>query len=92
MSMKTGNREPIWDRAEHVPSGWDRAADSARGPQDKVISYFYKKLQYHGSVNQDKRYKKQPLPQSRDILRQKGVDLNQSVDVLKERVRSREEL
>jgi hydrogenase small subunit len=92
MSMKTGNREPIWDRADHVPSAWDRAADSARGPQDKVISFFYKKLQYKGSVNQGDRNKKQPQPQSRDILRQKGIDHYESVDVLGERVKSQEEL
>jgi hydrogenase small subunit len=91
MSMKTGNREPIWDRADHVPSGWARAAGS-RGPQDKVIAYFYKKLQYRGSVNHGDRNKKQPQPQSRDILRPKGIDHYDSVDVLGERVKSQEEL
>jgi len=91
MSMKTGNREPIWDRADKVPSGWARA-HGTRGPQDKVIAYFYKKLQYNGSVNQSKRNHKQPQPQSRDILRQMGVDHYDSVDVLGERIKPQEEL
>ena len=91
MSMKTGNREPLWDNAEEVPSGWARGV-GARSGMDKMTGYFYKKLQYHGSVNHYKRQKKQPLPQSRDILRQKGIDHTQSVDVLRERVKSREEL
>jgi hydrogenase small subunit len=91
MSMKTGNREPMWDNAEEIPSAWARAPGS-RSPGDKVIAYFYKRLQYNNSVNQYKRQKQQPLPMSRDILRQKGIDHTQSVDVLRERVRSREEL
>jgi len=55
-------------------------------------AYFYKKLQYHGSVHHGKRYKKQPLPGSLDILRKNGVDLDQSVDVLGERIKPREEI
>ena len=91
MSMRTGNREPIWDVAEHVPSAWDRAHGD-RGPFDKVNQYFYKRLQYNGSVHHGKRIKKQPIPQSFDILKQKGVDQYESVDVLGERAKSREEL
>ena len=91
MSMKTGNREPLWDSAEEIPSAWARAP-GARGAGDKISAYFYKKLQYRGSVNHYARYKHQPLPQSRDILRQKGIDHYEPVDVLRERVRSREEL
>jgi len=33
-----------------------------------VSKFFYKRLQYNGSVDQGKRDKKQPLPRSRDIL------------------------
>ena len=91
MSMKQGNREPQWDKAGEIPSGWARAK-AKPGPLDKTNAFFYKKLQYHGSVNQAKRNKKQPLPASRHILRQKGVNLEQSTDVLRERVKAREEL
>ncbi len=91
MSMKSGNREPMWDNAENVPTGWGRAKGK-RDPVDKVNAYFYKKLQYRGSVNHAARNKKQPLPQSRDILTQKGVDHTRHVDVLGERIRSREEI
>ncbi len=91
MSMKTGNREPLWDNSEEVSFGWGRAHGKP-DPVDKVNAFFYKKLQYHGSVHHGKRYKKQPLPRSRDILTQKGVDPYQPVDVLGERVKSREEI
>jgi len=91
MSMKTGNRESIWDKADRVPSAWAREAGE-RGTIQKVNAYFYKKLQYHGSVHHGKRNAKQPQPQSLDILRQKGVDLEASVSVLGERVKSEEEI
>jgi len=77
MSMKIGNREPMWDKAHEVPSGWAEKHHMP-GPADKMNAFFYKKLQYRGSVNQTKRQKKQPLPQSRDILKQKGLTLSQS--------------
>lgn len=89
--MKTGNREPLWDNADEIPSAWA----AARGPRtqtDRFTAYFYKKLQYNGSTHHGNRYKKQPLPKSRDILTQKGVDHSQSVDVLREKARSREEI
>jgi len=91
MSMKTGNREPMWDNAEEIPSPW-AAAKGPRTNTDKFAAYFYKKLQYNGSTHHGNRYKKQPLPKSRDILTQKGVDHSQSVDVLREKARSREEI
>ena len=91
MSMKTGNREPMWDSAEEIPSAWARAP-GRRSQGEKITAYFYKKLQYNNSINHYARYKHQPLPQSRDILRQKGIDHYEPVDVLRERVRSREEL
>jgi hydrogenase small subunit len=91
MSMKTGNREPLWDNTEEVTSGWGRAKGK-RDPVDKVNAFFYKKLQYNRSVHHGKRYHKQPLPRSRDILTQKGVDHQASVDVLGERVKPREEI
>jgi hydrogenase small subunit len=92
MSMKTGNSEPLWDNAHEVPTGWGLAREPKQEPLDKVNIFFYKKLQYNGSVHQGKRNKKQPLPGSRDILRQKGVDLEKSTPVLGERMKSREEI
>jgi hydrogenase small subunit len=92
ISMANGNREPLWDNAGEVPSAWGRANLVVPHPMSKVNGYFYKKLQYAGSVNHAKRNKKQPLPMSRDILRQKGIDLEASVPVLQEHMISREEL
>jgi len=83
--------EPLWDNAGDVASGWG-LAQGISNPAAKVNSYFYKKLQYRGSVNHAKRNKHQPLPQSRDILRQKGVDLEASTPVLQEHLVTREEL
>jgi hydrogenase small subunit len=91
LSMRQGNREPIWDNADAVPSAWARA-HGKRTTVDKTVGYFYKKLQYHGSVDLGKRNKKQPLPKSLDILRKEGINLDQSVSVLGESARSREEL
>jgi hydrogenase small subunit len=90
MSMSTGNSTPLWDNAGEAPSAWGR--ESSKNPLLKVNSFFYKKLQYSGSVNYADRNKKQPLPQSRDILRQKGIDMNASVPVLQEHLVSREEI
>jgi hydrogenase small subunit len=91
MSMKTGNREPLWDNTEDVASGWG-LAKGKRDPVDKMNAYFYKKLQYNGSVDHGKRNHKQPVPGSLDILRKNGVDMDQSTDVLGERIKPREEI
>ncbi len=91
MSMRTGNRESLWDQTGAVPSGFG-LAHGKRTPTDRTMAYFYKKLQYHGSINHGKRYKKQPLPRSLEILRKDGIDLDQSVPVLGEAAKSREEL
>jgi hydrogenase small subunit len=91
MSMANGNNTPLWDNAGEIPSAWGRASDK-KNPVAKVNSFFYKKLQYSGSVNHAKRNKHQPLPQSRDILRQKGINLEASVPVLQEHLITREEL
>ncbi len=90
-SMKKLNREPLWDNAGETPSAWARE-QSKPSVSEKTMGFFYQKLQYHGSVHHGKRNHKQALPQSRDILRQKGLNLDQSTDVLGERVKSREEL
>jgi hydrogenase small subunit len=91
MSMKTGNREPMWDNADEVPSAF-AAAKGPRSTTDRFAAYFYKKLQYNDSPHHGKRYKNQPMPKSRDILTQKGVDHTQSVDVLREKAAPREEI
>ncbi len=91
MSMKTGNHEPLWDNTDQPSSGWG-IAHGKRDPVDRMNAFFYKKLQYRGSVHHGKRYKKQPIPGSLDVLRKNGVDLDQSVDVLGERNKSREEI
>jgi hypothetical protein len=70
--MRKLNKEPLWDKTGEVPSGWMDSQPRVTGV-DRSASFFYKKLQYNGSVNQGKRNKKQPVPQSRDILRQKGL-------------------
>jgi hydrogenase small subunit len=69
MSMQSGNSEPQWDKAGEVPSGWAGAGDG-HGAVGRANAFFYKKLQYRGSVNYAKRNKRQPLPQSRNILSQ----------------------
>ncbi len=83
LSMRKLNRETLWDQTGEVPSAW--ASEHAKPTQtDKAISYFYKRLQYHDSVDQSKRHKQQPVPNSLDILRQGGVGSDQSVGVLRE--------
>jgi len=78
LSMQGGLNEPQWDKAGEVPSGW--ADQSGPGAISRTNAFFYKKLQYHGSVNQAKRNKKQPLPQSRNILSQ-GANLQSGAGV-----------
>ncbi|MBA2792413.1 MAG: hypothetical protein H0U32_00280, partial [Thermoleophilaceae bacterium] len=92
LSMRKGLHTGIADTAHKVPSGWGLAHNGDKNPIDKANGFFYNKLQYRGSVNHMARNKRQPNPGSRDILRQKGVDLEASVDVLGERVKTREEL
>jgi hydrogenase small subunit len=72
LSMRKLNREPLWDRTGEVPSPWAEKHKKPTGT-DKTMSFFYKKLQYNNSVDQGKRLKKQPVPQSRDILSKKGI-------------------
>jgi len=87
MSMRKLNREALWDNTGEVPSAWGEQKKPS--VPDKSMAYFYKKLQYNGSVDQGKRNHKQAVPQSRDILRQKGLNPDQGVNVLHERVQSR---
>jgi hydrogenase small subunit len=92
MSMRNGNREPIWDRAGGSGTGWGLASGEFASPLDQINAHFYKNLQYRGSVHHGERNKQQPQPKSMDILRQKGIDIDDSTDVLQERMITREEL
>jgi hydrogenase small subunit len=74
LSMRSGNREPLWDQTGIVPSPWS-SEHSGPSVVDKAVGYFYKRLQYRGSVNLAKRQKHQPVPKSLDILRKEGVEL-----------------
>ena len=91
ISLANGNHTPLWDNAHEVASGWGRAFEF-KNPATRVNTFFYKKLQYSGTANHHKRNKHQPLPLSRDILRQKGIDHTASVPVLQEHLVTREEL
>jgi hydrogenase small subunit len=66
VTMRNRNREPIWDKAGQVPSAY---SSERRGPSlaARLEEFFYNKLQYRGTVDQAKRNREQPLPQSRDI-------------------------
>ena len=70
--MRAGNREPLWDQTGVVPSPWS-SEHSGPSAVDKAVGFFYKRLQYRGSVNLAKRYKHQPVPKSIDILRKEGT-------------------
>jgi hydrogenase small subunit len=72
MTMRADNFEPLWDRTGEVPTGF---AVESRKPTNasKVAGFFYKRLQYRGTVNQAKRFKDQPLPRSRAILEKERV-------------------
>ncbi len=72
MTMKAGNTEVMWDKAGEIPSGWSDD-NSGPGAVGRAESFFYKKLQYRGSVDYGKRNKKQPLPQSRNALSPSGA-------------------
>jgi hypothetical protein len=72
MSMRTGNSEPLWDKIGAVPS----TANAHPKKMPAPVKFFYKKLQYRGSVDYGKRGKEQPLPKSLDILHKDGIDLD----------------
>jgi hydrogenase small subunit len=68
ITMRTDNREPLWDNVGEVPTAWAR---EEREPSltSKAVTFFYKKAQYAGTpVNYRKRNKSQPIPKSMNIL------------------------
>jgi hydrogenase small subunit len=73
MTMRADNYEPIWDRAGEVPTAW--AVEQSKPTQaSKVAGFFYKKLQYHGTVDHAKRNRVQPQPKSLNILGRERCD------------------
>jgi hydrogenase small subunit len=68
LSQGAGNREFLWDKTGEVPTAW--AAERSEPTRVwKWSGFFYKKLQYAGSVDLAKRNKEQPVPKSRDVMR-----------------------
>jgi hydrogenase small subunit len=63
MSQSNLNRTPIWDRAGEVPSAFS-VESSKPTVVSKLESFFYKRLQYHGTVDLAKRNKDQPQPKT----------------------------
>ena len=74
MTMRADNFEPLWDRTGEVPTAF---AVEQRKPSlaSKTLGFFYKRLQYRGTVNHAKRYKDQPLPKSMNILAKEGAEV-----------------
>jgi hydrogenase small subunit len=68
ITMRSDNFEPLWDRTGEVPSPW-AVEQGQPSVGSKVAGFFYKRLQYRGSVNQSKRNEQQPIPKSLDVLR-----------------------
>jgi len=66
-TMRSRNREPLWDRWGEVPSPYSAEAKPPSHAA-KLEGFFYERLQYRGSVDHAKRWKEQPLPESHDIL------------------------
>ena len=67
LTMRADNYEPLWDKLGEVPTAWAR---QQRKPTtaSKVAGFFYKKLQYQGTVDYRKRFRDQPVPQSLNVL------------------------
>lgn len=66
-TMRHRLREPLWDQTGEVPSGWGAEA-SKPTLVAKAETFFYKRLQYRGSAQLDRKAKDQPVPRSRDVL------------------------
>ncbi len=46
--MMYANRTNIWNKNNHVPSGWGHVEEAST--LQKVAHYFYSKIQFHNSV------------------------------------------
>ncbi len=67
LSMAHTNRTPLWDRAGEVPSAYSSRA-SKPTTVSKVEGFFYKRLQYRGTVDMAKRNKRQPQPKTMNFF------------------------
>jgi hydrogenase small subunit len=67
VTMRNRNREPLWDNVGAVPSAFSRE-HTRPSLTARLEGLFYGRLQYRGSVNQAKRNKRQPIPESMSIL------------------------
>ncbi|MBA2359770.1 MAG: hydrogenase expression protein HypE [Actinobacteria bacterium] len=79
--VRSGYWEPIWDNTGEIPSAWAAERDTSGSLAAKVAGSFYKRLQYHGSVNLAKRNKQQPVPTTMNILEKKPPVIDRYVEV-----------
>jgi hydrogenase small subunit len=70
ITMRARNREPLWDLMDRVPTAYARNQSKPSIPS-KIENFFYKRVQYHGTVDHAQRWKDQPLPETMDVL---GLD------------------
>jgi hydrogenase small subunit len=63
VTMRSRNREPVWDRANEVPTAWARRRRKP-GLASKIEGFFYERLQYRGTPNLAKKNRKQSQPRS----------------------------
>ncbi|MEO7907008.1 MAG: hypothetical protein ABIT06_08550, partial [Saprospiraceae bacterium] len=47
-SLMYGNRTPLWNKNNHVPSGWGHVEEAST--LQKITHYFYSKIQFMHSV------------------------------------------
>ncbi|HET9495765.1 MAG TPA: hydrogenase expression protein HypE [Chloroflexia bacterium] len=73
MTMQYQNREPLWDKNEHVPSGWGHVPEP--GPIKQAAHYFYEKLQF---LNSEKPGRTKPEEKYRDGYEAPGTRPGQS--------------
>ena len=67
MSQSNLNRTPLWDRAGEVPSAFS-VESSKPSVVSKLESFFYKRLQYRGTVDLAERNKAQPQPKTMNFF------------------------
>ena len=46
--MMYANRTNLWNKNNHVPSGWGHVEEASN--LQKITHYFYAKMQFHNSV------------------------------------------
>jgi hydrogenase small subunit len=71
ITMRHRNREPIWDKLGETPSAYSRDA-SKPSLAAAVEALFYKRMQFRGTVDLEKRQSETPLPETLNILERDG--------------------